>query len=246
MHFVEREPDMMAIGGRLLADIGPDADVMVIDVAVMDGDWRQEVRAVVIERVLAAMADACGLPQPSPTWWVNFRVIDEGSWGSSGGVLSILSLLDGGEFTEEKAKAIRPLIGMGGRAGLMGARAARSRRPACVGLCDGQPVAAKAVPTATASRSPPACSATAGRSTGKGKGRARSLPFGPPFRRTPARGSAAAAAGRPGVRPDGCVAAGQLPVAPAMRASSCSAVRSRGWVLRWARHMAPVPSRPRR
>ncbi|MGW2618046.1 tautomerase family protein [Streptomyces sp. NPDC001500] len=44
VHFVEREPDMMAVGGRLLADIGPDADVMVIDVAVMDGDWRQEVR----------------------------------------------------------------------------------------------------------------------------------------------------------------------------------------------------------
>ncbi|MCX4986037.1 hypothetical protein [Streptomyces sp. NBC_00572] len=111
MHFVEREPDMMAIGGRLLADIGPDADVMVIDVAVMDGDWSREVRTAVVERVLAAMADACGLPQPSPTWWVNFRVIDEGSWGSSGGVLSVLSLLDSGVFTEEKVKAIRAALG---------------------------------------------------------------------------------------------------------------------------------------
>ncbi|MFF9013442.1 4-oxalocrotonate tautomerase family protein [Streptomyces sp. NPDC014870] len=111
VHFVEREPDMMAIGGRLLADIGPDADVMVIDVAVMDGDWRREVRAAVIERILAAMADACGLPQPSPTWWVNFRVIDEGSWGSSGGVLSVLSLFDSGVFTEEKVKAIRAALG---------------------------------------------------------------------------------------------------------------------------------------
>ncbi|MFH8294880.1 4-oxalocrotonate tautomerase family protein [Streptomyces sp. NPDC018059] len=111
VHFVEREPDMMAIGGRLLADVGPDADVMVIDVAVMDGDWRQEVRAAVIERLLAALADACGLPQPSPTWWVNFRVIDEGSWGSSGGVLSVLPLLDTGAFTEEKAKAIRAALG---------------------------------------------------------------------------------------------------------------------------------------
>ncbi|MCX5374670.1 tautomerase enzyme [Streptomyces sp. NBC_00015] len=111
VHFVEREPDMMAIGGRLLADAGQGLDVMVIDVAVMDGDWRRKVRAEVIERVLAAMAEACGLPAPSPAWWVNFRVIDEGSWGSSGGVLSVLPLLDSGVFTEEKIKAIRTAIG---------------------------------------------------------------------------------------------------------------------------------------
>jgi phenylpyruvate tautomerase PptA (4-oxalocrotonate tautomerase family) len=111
VHFVEREPDMMAIGGRLLADAGPELDVMVIDVAVMDADWRQEVRTQVIERVLAAMADACGLDKPSPAWWVNFRVIDEGSWGSSGGVLSVLSLLGSGVFTEEKVKAIRAAVG---------------------------------------------------------------------------------------------------------------------------------------
>ncbi|MFD6168215.1 tautomerase family protein [Streptomyces coeruleorubidus] len=111
VHFTEREADMMAIGGRLLADTGPDADVMVIDVTVMDGDWREEVRAEVIERVLAAMADACGLPEPSPAWWVTFRVIDEGSWGSRGGVLSALSLLDSGVFTEEKAEAVRAALG---------------------------------------------------------------------------------------------------------------------------------------
>ncbi|MFJ1732759.1 4-oxalocrotonate tautomerase family protein [Streptomyces sp. NPDC088254] len=111
VHFVERTADMMAIGGRLLADAGPDADVMVIDVAVMDGDWRQEVRAAVIERVLTATADACGLAEPPPGWWVNFRVIDEGSWGSRGGVLSVLTLLDTGVFTEEKAAAIRAALG---------------------------------------------------------------------------------------------------------------------------------------
>lgn len=111
VHFVEREPDMMAIGGRLLADAGPGLDVMVIDVAVMDGDWRREVRAEVVERVLAAMAEACGLSTPPLAWWVNFRVIDEGSWGSSGGVLSVLSLLDSGVFTEEKIKAIRMAVG---------------------------------------------------------------------------------------------------------------------------------------
>lgn len=111
VHFVEREPDMMAIGGKLLADAGPEPDVMVIDVAVMDADWSQHVRAQVIERVLAAITNASGLEKPSPAWWVNFRVIDEGSWGSSGGVLSILSLLDSGVFTAEKAKAIREAMG---------------------------------------------------------------------------------------------------------------------------------------
>jgi phenylpyruvate tautomerase PptA (4-oxalocrotonate tautomerase family) len=110
VHFVEREPDMVAIGGRLLADAGQELDVMLVDVAVMDGDWRREVRAEVIERVLAALAEACGMPEPSPAWWVNFRVIEEGSWGSRGGTLSILSLLDSGVFTEEKAKAIRAAI----------------------------------------------------------------------------------------------------------------------------------------
>ncbi|WP_316754495.1 tautomerase enzyme [Streptomyces herbicida] len=111
VHFVERKPGMMAMGGRLLADTADHLDVMVIDVAVMAGDWRQEVRAEVIERILAAMARACGLEEPSPTWWVNLRVIEEGSWGSRGGVLSILSLLDSGVFTEEKAKAVRAAVG---------------------------------------------------------------------------------------------------------------------------------------
>lgn len=58
------------------------------------------------------MADACGLAQPSSAWWVTFRVIDEGSWGSSGRVLSVLSLLDTGVFTEEKAQAIRAALGV--------------------------------------------------------------------------------------------------------------------------------------
>ncbi|MDX3523057.1 tautomerase enzyme [Streptomyces scabiei] len=111
VHFDERASDMAAIGGQLLADGGQPADAMLIDVVVMDGDWRREVRAEVIERVLAAMAAACGVPEPSPTWWVTFRVVDEGSWGSGRGVLSVLSLLDSGVFTEEKAAAIREAVG---------------------------------------------------------------------------------------------------------------------------------------
>ncbi|MEH0574153.1 MULTISPECIES: tautomerase enzyme [Streptomyces] len=112
VHFVERERDMMAIGGRLLADADPELDVMVIDIAVMDAAWQQEVRAEVIDRVLAALAAACGLEKPAPAWWVNFRVIDEGSWGSSGGVLSILPLLESGVFTEDRVKAVRAALGV--------------------------------------------------------------------------------------------------------------------------------------
>jgi phenylpyruvate tautomerase PptA (4-oxalocrotonate tautomerase family) len=111
VHFAEREPDMMAIGGALLADAGSSADVMVIDVAVMDADWGHDVRASVIERILAAMAEACGLDAPSPAWWVLFRVIEEGSWGSRGGVLSVLDLLDDRVFTPERITAIRSALG---------------------------------------------------------------------------------------------------------------------------------------
>ncbi|MFJ7335836.1 hypothetical protein ACIQUU_21630 [Streptomyces sp. NPDC101116] len=45
-------------------------------------------------------------------WWVNFRVIDEGSWGSSGGVLSILPLLESGVFTQDRVKAVRAALGV--------------------------------------------------------------------------------------------------------------------------------------
>lgn len=37
--------------------------------------------------------------------------MDEGSWGSSGGVLSVLSFLDSGVSTEEKVKAICAALG---------------------------------------------------------------------------------------------------------------------------------------
>ncbi|MDQ0585756.1 hypothetical protein [Streptomyces rishiriensis] len=36
---------------------------------------------MVVERVLAALAAACGLDRPASGWWADFRVIDEGSWG---------------------------------------------------------------------------------------------------------------------------------------------------------------------
>ena len=111
VHFVERDLDRVAIGGMLLADLPEAADLMMIDVAVMDADWGRSTRADVIRRVLAAMTEACGLSEPSSAWWVNFRVIDDGSWASSGGVLSILDLLDTGVFTAERAAAIRSAVG---------------------------------------------------------------------------------------------------------------------------------------
>ena len=111
VHFRELGSCHMAIGGRLLADTEPPPDIMTIDVLVMDGHWPATARAEVIVGILAAMASACGLEVPSPTWWVAFRVVEEGSWGSRGGVLSILDLLETGAFTPAKAEQIRLSIG---------------------------------------------------------------------------------------------------------------------------------------
>lgn len=109
VHFKELALDCMAISGQLLCD--SDADLMLIDIAVMDGDWPQTVRSHVIDRVFEALTTALGMDVPSPTWWINFRVIEEGSWGSRGGVLSILDLLALGVFTDNKKQAIQAAIG---------------------------------------------------------------------------------------------------------------------------------------
>ena len=82
------------------------------DLAGRVAAWQPEVGARVRERSLAAMAAACGLEEPAPAWWVNFRVIDEGGWGSSGGVQSILPLLESGVFTDERVRAVRAALGV--------------------------------------------------------------------------------------------------------------------------------------
>jgi len=107
VHFRDLGTDAMAIGGQLLSEIQPPPDVMVIDVAVMDAAWDRSVRTRVIVGLLEAMARGLGLPAASPTWWVTFRTIDEGSWGSRGGALSILDLLASGAFTDARAAEIR-------------------------------------------------------------------------------------------------------------------------------------------
>ncbi len=108
VHFRELPADCMAIGGELLSD--QPRDIMTVNIAVMDAAWPAEVRERVIRGVLARLAEACEMPKPSANWWVTFQVIDEGSWGSRGGVVSILQLLDSGAFTAERVKEIRDAI----------------------------------------------------------------------------------------------------------------------------------------
>ncbi|MEY9360528.1 phenylpyruvate tautomerase PptA (4-oxalocrotonate tautomerase family) [Bradyrhizobium yuanmingense] len=110
VHFHDLPPDSMAIGGRLVCDQDKSCDIITVNIAVMNAAWPAEVRAEVIRNVLARLAEACGMPAPSPTWWVNFEIIDEGSWGSRGGVLSILQLLDSGVFTPARIEAIRAAL----------------------------------------------------------------------------------------------------------------------------------------
>lgn len=113
VHFVERSRGHIAIGGALVEDLPLDPmviDPMLIDIAVMEAAWPREVRARVIANVYEALAAALEVAAPSPAWWVNFRVIEEGSWGSRGGPLSILDLLDSGVFTPERAAEIRAAL----------------------------------------------------------------------------------------------------------------------------------------
>lgn len=110
VHFLERPLDMIAHGGELLSD--RPSDVIVVDVAVMDCCWTREERAAVIRNILGALADACEMKEPAPGWWVNFRIIEEGNWGSRGGVLSFLDVLQEGAaaFPPERAAAIRTAL----------------------------------------------------------------------------------------------------------------------------------------
>lgn len=105
VHFRALPRDCMAIGGRLLVDGA--ADILLLDVAVMDAAWTRQDRERVIDALFAALAHGLGVEQPSPAWWIQFRVIEEGSWGSRGGALSILDLLDTGAFSPDRADAIR-------------------------------------------------------------------------------------------------------------------------------------------
>jgi phenylpyruvate tautomerase PptA (4-oxalocrotonate tautomerase family) len=110
VHFLERPLDMIAHGGELLSD--QPSDVMVVDVVVMDCCWTRDDRATVIRNILRALADACGMKEPAPSWWINFRIIEEGCWGSRGGVLSFLDILDEGAaaFPAERVAAIRTAL----------------------------------------------------------------------------------------------------------------------------------------
>ena len=105
VHFRPMPQDCMAIGGRLLVDAP--ADILLLDVAVMDAAWTRVDRARVIDALFASLTRGLGVERPSPTWWIQFRVIEEGSWGSRGGALSILDLLKTGAFSPQRAESIR-------------------------------------------------------------------------------------------------------------------------------------------
>jgi hypothetical protein len=105
VHFRPLPKDCMAIGGRLLIDAP--ADILLLDVAVMDAAWTLHDRKRVIDALFAALSRGLGVEKPSPTWWIQFRVIKEGSWGSRGGALSILDLLETGAFSLERAEVVR-------------------------------------------------------------------------------------------------------------------------------------------
>jgi phenylpyruvate tautomerase PptA (4-oxalocrotonate tautomerase family) len=110
VHFLERPLDMIAHGGELLSD--KPSDVMVLDVVVMDCCWTREDREAVMRNIFAALTEALSMKAPSPGWWINFRIIEEGCWGSRGGVLSFHDLLDQGgpAFPPERAAAIRTAL----------------------------------------------------------------------------------------------------------------------------------------
>ena len=105
VHFRPLASDGMAIGGQLVADSS--VDIMLVDVAVMDGHWPASDRKRVIENLYATLCRVLDVAKAPPSWWVNFRVIEEGSWGSRGRVLSVLDLLDTGAFTHERAEQIK-------------------------------------------------------------------------------------------------------------------------------------------
>ena len=109
--FREFALDGVAIGGKLLSEQDGIPDIMTIDVAAMDGHWPVALRGLVITRVLRALADAFRVATPAPGWWVMFRTIDEGSWGSRGGPMSILPLLETGAFSQDRIEAIKSSIG---------------------------------------------------------------------------------------------------------------------------------------
>lgn len=109
VHFMEREENMMAIGGKLLCDYPENErpDIITVNIRVMNAPWSPETRKQALVNVLNALAKACHQDIPSPSWWVTFEIIDEGSWGSRGTQLSIMDLLGVGAFSKEREDEIR-------------------------------------------------------------------------------------------------------------------------------------------
>lgn len=105
--FTEHDPDYMAVSGKLLSDLSPIPDNINVNILVMDGAWTKDVRSKVLSNIANALATVSGIPEPLNSWKVTLQVIDEGSWGTGKGVLSIFDLFASGVFTQEKMDAIR-------------------------------------------------------------------------------------------------------------------------------------------
>ncbi|WP_420469907.1 hypothetical protein [Brevundimonas sp. FT23042] len=108
VQFVERARDFIAIGGALVED--RTVDPILVDILVMDAAWPRQVRASVIANIFEALTAALDQSAPSSEWWVTFRVLEDGSWGSRAAPLSILDLLDTGVFTPTRVAEIRAAL----------------------------------------------------------------------------------------------------------------------------------------
>ncbi len=108
VYFDEFESSKIALAGVLISKSGVDA--MHINITVMDGDWPIKDRALIIKNVYQTLCETLDVDEPSPAWWITFHIIEEGSWGAKGSVMSILDLLKLGVFTPEKVKEIEKNI----------------------------------------------------------------------------------------------------------------------------------------
>lgn len=107
VHFRTFATDEVAIGGMLLDDIEDGADLVLVDISVMDAWWPLQLREEVIRNVNAALLRVMGEEHPPRSWWVILRIVEEGSWAAGGRAVSIHDFVDAGLFAPSRAAEIR-------------------------------------------------------------------------------------------------------------------------------------------
>lgn len=108
IHFNQLPSSQMAHNGQLVSET--DTDLMLVDIAVAEGDWPKSERKRVIEGIYAALVQALNVEEPSKDWWVKMKTVEEGSAATGGNVLSMLDFLELGIFSETKSAAIRKAL----------------------------------------------------------------------------------------------------------------------------------------